>query len=402
MCVKLSQLEEAMASFASGFEPALVSAGEAEGVMERAARIEHMAATVKALAAARVGETELWRLGGDRTPAHMLARRSGEAVSAAAQELENAKRLASHPKTDAAARQGRLSPPQAAAITDAAEADPGSEEDLLDLAARASLAELRDEAARRKAAATDPDERHRRIHAERHARSWTGPDGAWQFSARGTPEAGAKFMARLGPLADAVFRQARAEGRHEPSEAYLFDALMGLGTQDQAPPARSGTTKVLVRVDFEALLRGRPAEGEVCEIAGFGPVPVSVVQELLAQGDTFLAAVITRGQAVCGVAHLGRRPTAAQHSALQWLYPLCAVEGCSALAKEIDHRQDWAATHRTIFDGLDGYCCHHHDLKTLEGWALVKGRGKRAFVAPDDPRHPRNAKAQERPPPRAA
>src|SRR5437764_14925814 len=97
MCQKLAELGRAMGAFASGFEPALLSASQAEGVMERAARIEHMAATVKALAASRVAETELWRLGGDKTPAHMLGRRTGTPVSQAAQELENAKRLASHP-----------------------------------------------------------------------------------------------------------------------------------------------------------------------------------------------------------------------------------------------------------------------------------------------------------------
>ena len=209
-------------------------------------------------------------------------------------------------------------------------------------------------------------------------------------------------MARLQPIADALFKRARAEGRHEPTEAYLFDALMGLGTEEDTRRARSGTTKVLVRVDLEALLRGRPAEGEVCEIAGYGPVPVSVVEEWLSQPDTFLAAVITKGQKICGVAHLGRRPSAAQQSALQWLYPTCAVEGCTALTREVDHRLDWAKTHRTPSDELDGFCGHHHDLKTYEGWALVEGTGKRAFVAPDDPRHPKNAKAHERPPPAAA
>jgi hypothetical protein len=402
MCVKLGELESAMGTFASGFDAALLSASQAEGVMERATRIEHMAATVKALAAARVAETELWGVGGDKSPAHMLGRRSGTPVSQAAQELENAKRLASHPRTDAAARKGNLSPQQAAAITDAAEVDPKAEDDLLDLAEKASLGELRDEAGRRKAAATDPEERHKKIHDERHVRSWTGPDGRWKLSAEGTPEAGAKFMARLRSIADGIFKKARAEGKREPTEAYLFDALMRLGADDDAPRARSGQTKVLVRVDFETLFRGYPTDGEVCEIAGFGPIPVSVVEDLLAQGDTFLAAVITRGQAVTGVAHLGRRPTAAQRSALQWLYPICAVEGCSSLARQIDHREDWADTHRTVFDSLDGYCCHHHDLKTYEGWALVQGTGKRPFVAPDDPRHPKNAKAQERPPPQAA
>ena len=48
-----------------------------------------------------------------------------------------------------------------------------------------------------------------------------------------------------------------------------------------------------------------------------------------------------------------------------------------------------AASHTTILDLLDRLCPHHHDLKTIDNWALVEGRGKRAFVPPDDPRHPR-------------
>src|SRR2546423_9724013 len=96
MCQKLAELGRAMGAFASGFEPALLSASQAEGVMERASRIEHMAATVKALAAARVAETELWSLGGDKTPAHMLARRTGQTVSGAASQLEAAKKLKDH------------------------------------------------------------------------------------------------------------------------------------------------------------------------------------------------------------------------------------------------------------------------------------------------------------------
>jgi len=406
VCVKLKELEASLARFAADFDSALLPAAQAEGIMERAARMEHMCATIKALAAARFAETELWRNGGDRSPAHMLAKKTGKPVSQAHQQLENAKRLEAHPKTDAAARKGELSPEQQAAITDAAEVDPNAEDDLLDMARRTSLNELRDEAARRKAAAQDPDERHRRIDAERFVRSWTGPDGAWNLGAKGTPEKGARFMARVQSIADALFRKARAEGRRERPEAYLFDALMALAEENgdvKTSRSSSERPKVLVRVDLEALFRDHPTEGEVCEIAGYGPVPVSVVKDLLAQGDTFLAAIITKGEAVVGVAHLGRSHTAYQRTALQWLYPICAVEGCSALAREIDHRHDWVKTLTTRFEDSDPYCHHHHYLKTHQGWALVVGSGKRAFVAPDDPRHPdRTGAGQERPPPRAA
>jgi hypothetical protein len=80
------------------------------------------------------------------------------------------------------------------------------------------------------------------------------------------------------------------------------------------------------------------------------------------------------------------------------------VEGCSALARQIDHRIDWAQSHITVFDVLDGFCGHHHDKKPYDGWALIEGVGKRAFVPPTDPRHPANARGNEheRPPPKAA
>ena len=207
-------------------------------------------------------------------------------------------------------------------------------------------------------------------------------------------------MAAVEPLRDRLFRSARAEGRREPPEAYGADALAELARSaaagGRARTVGAGRAKVIVRVDMAALLRGRPTRGEVAEIAGYGPVAVSAVRDLLDTGDPFLAAVVTRGVDVVGVAHLGRRPTAHQQTALEWLYPTCAAEGCSAVARlEIDHRLDWATTRITLLDLLDRLCSHHHDRKTLDGWALVPGRGKRAFVAPTDPRHPGHARPPE-------
>jgi hypothetical protein len=185
-------------------------------------------------------------------------------------------------------------------------------------------------------------------------------------------------------------RAVRHEERREPTEAYAFDALERL----LAGEATSGGTdaKVICRIDLDTLLRGYPTDGETCDIAGC-PVPVSAVEDLLASSSPFLAAIVTRGEAVTGVVHLGRAPTAKQQTGLEWLYPTCAVAGCSQSARlQRDHRDDWARTHFTLFDLLDLLCPHHHGLKTTKGWGLVEGRGKRAFVPPDDPRHPRHAK----------
>ena len=128
------------------------------------------------------------------------------------------------------------------------------------------------------------------------------------------------------------------------------------GHREESPPSRA-RTKVIVRVDLPALLRGHANGGETCEIAGFDPVAVSAVRDLLDTADPFPAVVVTDGEAVVGVAHLGRRPRGVQQTALEWLYPTCAAEG----------------------------------------WALVEG-GKRPFVAPDDHRHPRHSARCHDPP----
>ena len=96
------------------------------------------------------------------------------------------------------------------------------------------------------------------------------------------------------------------------------------------------------------------------------------------------------------VVHLGRGPTAAQRIALLWTQPKCSNEACSAMSVEIDHNPPWVETHHTQLGQLDPLCDHDHDKKTNEGWSLVEGKGRRAFVSPADPRHPRN-----KPPPAA-
>ncbi|HEX2192874.1 MAG TPA: HNH endonuclease signature motif containing protein [Acidimicrobiales bacterium] len=397
MCDTLSELRAELSRFTATFEPAVLSASQAHSVVEAATAVERMAAVLKAKAAARCAQTRSWRSAGERSAAAHLARTTASTLGQAADAIATARRLEGLPALDAAARSGALSAEQTAAIADAAAADAAAETRLVSDAAHLSLAELRAECARTKAAACgDLEARRRRIHERRSARDWTDPEGVWHLHLRHNPEVGARFMAALAPLRDRQLDQARTEGRREPPEAYAADALVEKvcgrspadGTSGKSPPP-PGTTKVIVRVDLPALLRGYPARGETCEIAGFGPVAVSAVRDLLDTADPFLASVVTAGEAVVGVAHFGRRPRTVQRTALEWLYPTCGAEGCNTTAfLEIDHRVEWAQSHVTVFDLLDRLCPHHHDLKTRDGWALVEGRGKRPFVPPDDPRHP--------------
>jgi hypothetical protein len=158
-------------------------------------------------------------------------------------------------------------------------------------------------------------------------------------------------------------------------------------TSRRPRPRSSPRYLALLRLDVEALRRGSVEGQEHCEIAGIGPIPVSVARELL--GDAIIKLIITRGVDVLNVTHLGRGPTAAQRAALFWRNPNCTVQGCSRTRIEFDHRDPWANTHHTRLDELDPLCKFHHDQKTHLGYALVPGSGKRPIVPPDDPRHPK-------------
>jgi hypothetical protein len=388
--MRLASVLGAIRKFADGFDPALVTARDAERIRNEAGLIKNAAAAIEAQAAARVAETSTWKKSGERSAAHEFAKKNGTSVAQARDAIETGRRLQDLPATAEAVRSGGLSMEQASLVADAARSDPNSEQRLLRKSKAGSLGELRDECARVKANACDREARRRRIHDQRGLRTWVDEGGTGHLHLNDNPEKVAEIMAGLAPIRDQLFKRARKEGRRESPEAYAADALHQVIARRTAPAKRAGGTKVLVRVDLPALLRGQPTGEETCDVAGYGPVAVSAVRDLIDTGDPFLAAVVTKGKEVVGVAHLGRRPTAYQRTALEWLYPSCAAEGCNSLTYlEMDHRENWAKTRRTVFDLLDRLCSHHHDLKTSDGWALEEGQGKRAFVPPDDPRHPR-------------
>jgi hypothetical protein len=385
---------ESLAELVGVLDAGDLPACEGPRLVELGARIERLGHAVRLAGMANVATAGTWEGRGDRSAAEWLARTTGTSMSDAIGTVTTAQQLGQLPGTAAAVRRGDLSPAQTREVAGAATADPRAEGQLLEQAGRGSLDELRNECKRVRAAADpDPEVTHRRIHRARHVRTHTDPDGTWVMSVRGTAASGAHVMAGLRHRADGLFRKARGEGRREPSEAYLFDALEELcadpGAAGSTPLPKGANAKVIVRIDWTALVRGRTAEGEVCEIVGVGPVPVSVVRELCE--DAFLAAVLTNGTDICSVTHLGRRHTALQVTALQWRDPECTRLGCSNTVRlEYDHRDDWARTHVTRVDQSDRLCHHDHKLKTEKGWALEEGTGKRRLLPPDDPDHPLN------------
>lgn len=369
-------------SMVAKLDASALSGPQAVRLLDWFTALERVAAAGRAMVAARAAETNQWRRGGDRSAADWLAKRTGTTTGQARKALETAERAKQLPKTDEALRNGALSLDQAAAVTDGAAADPAAEDELLAAAGRESVRELRNRADRVKAAALPDDRaRHDAIRRSRSAREFVGDDGAWNLHLRGTKDDGARFMAHARPFIDAEFKRARKEGRREPVDAYAFDGIMAMASSAGGAAGKT-PVKAILRADLGAIRRGSLVPGEVCEIAGYGPVPVAVARELL--GDAFLAIVLTGGHDVVNVTHLGRAPTAFQQTALEWSQPECEVLGCCRTSRlERDHRVDWAETHHTRLDELDRLCHHHHALKTRGGWRLEPGTGKRRMVPPE-------------------
>ena len=417
----LQGLSTRLGELVVGLEPDLLPLPEVTDVWAAFVELERLAAAGKILVARRVSESGQWSRAGFAHPEDFIADRAGTSTGRARSELDTSKRLADLDQTADALRRGELSSEQADAISDAALVNPSAEADLLDHAKKNSVKDLKDQCGRKKAAGDpDPEATRRRIHANRRARTWKDNEGGWNFAARGTVDAGAEFHHVWDRLIDQRFEAGRQAGSRELRAAYAFDALIDLARgaanqsggdlttvsqpqdgahQDGAHqdgdaasgPTRSSSTNpkhlALIRVDLAALIRGRVEHDELCEITGLGPLPVRVIRDLL--GDSIMKLVITRGSDVANVTHLGRGVNVAQQVALLWSDPTCRVEGCHRTRLENDHREDWARTHHTRLDEIDPLCGHHHGLKTTVGWAMVSGSGRRPFVPPEDPRHPR-------------
>lgn len=365
------QLEALMADVA----PATVSGPEASRLVVLFERMERLACSGKTGMAQRAVAAEVHRRTGHRTPAEWLASATGASVHDAKGTLELGRRLEQQPAVDEAFRAGRLSKGGAQLIAGAVAADPTSEERLLRAAEGATFRQLGEECERVRAAARSADaaaKRYARQHRSRHFKYWTdGTTGSFCFRGSLTPDAGARLMTSLRSAAD---RAARAAKEREPYEAHLADALVSLGGAGHGQPSMH------IRVDLEALRRGSPGPGEVCEIPGVGAVPVERARELL--GEALTHVIVTDGVDVTTVCRLDRYIPPELRQALIERDRTCVVPDCDARAPlEIDHwRVDFADGGPTQLDNLARLCRPHHRLKSLGLFQLEGGPGRWRYV----------------------
>jgi len=326
----------------------------------------------------RVGTTEAWRVGGSKNSAEWVALHTGTPLYEAQAVVILADQLRHLPQTVEAMSAGKISTLQAVEVARGATAEPHSEERLLNLAKSSTVRTLRDEASRVIAAATDEVERHKRIHKNRYIKTWTDQDGAFNLKACMTVANGALVMAALTPFQDEIFKQARKSGEHATPEAYAADALMALcaaktlGAQGSSAAKPARTNAVMnIRIDIDALKRGHTEHGEVCEIAGVGPIPVATATEYL--GEAFLKLLVIDGVDIKTVAHMGRSIPAPLRTALEERDRVCQVPTCDVtLGLEIDHIKPFAEGGPASLENLVRLCKRHHLQKTHDGYRLER------------------------------
>ena len=95
----------------------------------------------------------------------------------------------------------------------------------------------------------------------------------------------------------------------------LFSEAGRLCDAGRALAARRVEDSNHVGVDHDAFTRGHTENGEVCDIPGIGPIPVSVARRLA--GDAVLKVIVTDGVDVTALAHGGRTIPAHLRSALR-------------------------------------------------------------------------------------
>ena len=151
-----------------------------------------------------------------------------------------------------------------------------------------------------------------------------------------------------------------------------FDALMAMAkaahTNTGGGAATASTVKgpaqVNVVVNWDSLIHGHQTGQDSAYIAGFGPVPVSVVREIM--DDAFLVGVVMHGTEVAKIKRYGRYVPAELRDALRIRDRFrCTTPGCGNwLRLQRDHIKPYAKHGETSYTNLEHLCDRCHPDKT--------------------------------------
>jgi hypothetical protein len=136
-------MKESFLAIVLSFNPDAVLVFDAPELWTELDEFARLVTAAATLLARRVDESCTWRREGFRSAAEQLAARSGTTVAAAKAMLETSERVAAQPTTERALRSGELSARKAELVSSAVEVAPDAAAGLLELAASAPVAKVR-------------------------------------------------------------------------------------------------------------------------------------------------------------------------------------------------------------------------------------------------------------------
>jgi hypothetical protein len=372
----------------AGLDVGGLSGSQARDLAAGFAELERLAAAGKLLATGRLVASGTGP-GDDsfRDVDAWLASVSGTTVGAAQATTKAAARAMEQPVVASAVRAGQLSAAQAELVTTAVAADPAAASKLVDLASYAGVKGLRVECDRVIAAAASREQEHataEHIHTQRTLRH-SARGGTGTITMTGPLDRTAAVMAALAPFEQAISTDNRTRKTPELAEATAFDAMVELAASatSRGPYAsRAGRplATLHLHVSDDAYRRGYTVPGEICELEGAGPVPVSTARRL--SSDAIIKALVVKGTDVTRVVSLGRSIPAALATAIRTEQRTCCIEGCEIDRHlELDHNIPHAISGETSRANLDPLCTHHHDVKTRHDLRRLGPPGRQRLVS---------------------
>jgi Domain of unknown function (DUF222)/HNH endonuclease len=326
---------------------------------------------------------EGWGSWGCRSCAEWVAWQCALTARSAREHVRVARRLSELPRIHTEFAAGRLSYSKVRALTRVAESD--TEEELLELAAHATAAQLeRVVRGLRRVSAAEADERH----AERYLVTWWEDDGSLSIRAQLPPEDAAVFLESLDASHDRLRKAADAEGggfpetppargfagttphpRQTHADALVEMAATAIADQPSSRARSPGDSyQVLIHVDADSLTRD--ARGQV-RIAD-GPALAPETARRLAC-DASLVPLIERNGEPLSVGRKTRAVPPALRRAVLARDGGCRFPGCERRRfLDAHHIRHWAHGGETARDNLVMLCRHHHRLVHEGGVGLER------------------------------
>ena len=290
----ISAREEELRAMLSDFHVDEYSSSSATEGFEAAVRFGRSIAAVQSMFARRVETGNGWQESGSRDAAEFLATRTGEDVRDVSRGIETAAALDSFPELNDAVLCGDLSLDRASAIARGGQLDATVVPELLNDALKPQSAKQFHRSVAEKLQGyhpvADQSTAHNKAVADRKATWWVNQQQQrFGLHMEGPLDDYARLRSMLEPEVERAFRRANKTDEVGTAGNHRYDALMTV--LKSSKPKRRTRHDVLALVDKEALNRGHVEPGEVCKLVGAGPVPVSVVQEMVANGEARLVRV---------------------------------------------------------------------------------------------------------------